>query len=95
MVATISISPNKKSTGAATISINPVRHTSRANACREENRNSVSSQCETDVRKAKRKHLSSKCQKNKTHVTDTGEHHQPPEEDKLYELYGPYMVTVT
>ena len=86
-VATVSINPNKKSIGAATINVNYVRHTSRANASEEENRNSDSSQGETDMRKAKRKHLSSKCQKSKTHVRDTCEHHQPPEEDKL-SLYG-------
>ena len=34
-VATISSNPNTRSTGAATISINPARHTSKANAsCR-------------------------------------------------------------
>ena len=66
-VATTSVNPNKKSIGAATISVNPVRHTSRANASGEENRSSDSSQGETDMRKAKRKHLSSKCQKSKTH----------------------------
>ena len=31
-VATISVNSNKRSTGAATISINPARHTSKANA---------------------------------------------------------------
>ena len=31
-VATISANSNKRSTGAATISINPARHTSKANA---------------------------------------------------------------
>ena len=31
-VATIRVKPNKKSTGAAAISVNPARHTSRANA---------------------------------------------------------------
>ena len=35
-VATTSVNPNKKSAGAATISVNPVRHTSRANASGEE-----------------------------------------------------------
>ena len=39
------------------------------------------------MRKAKRKRHSSKCQKSKTHVRDTGEHGQPPEEDEL-SLYG-------
>ena len=34
-VATISVNPNKKSTGAATNSVRPVRHTSRVNANRE------------------------------------------------------------
>ena len=57
-VASISVNPNKKSTGAATISVNSVRHTSRANASGEENRNSdSSSQGETNTRKAKRKCL--------------------------------------
>ena len=42
-VATISINPNKKSTVAATISINPARHTSRPKASGEEDRNSNSS----------------------------------------------------
>ena len=70
-------------TGAATISVNPVRHTSRANASGKENRNSDSSQGETDMRNAKRKHLSSKCQKSNTYIRDTGEHCQPPEEDEL------------
>ena len=87
-VATISVNPNKMSTGAATISVNPVRHTSRANASGEENRNSGSSQVETDMGKAKRNHLSSKCQKSKTHVRDTGEHRQPPEEDELSLIVG-------
>ena len=32
-VATISVNPNTRSTGAATISINPARHTSKADAC--------------------------------------------------------------
>ena len=31
-VATVSTNPNTRSTGAATISINPARHTSKANA---------------------------------------------------------------
>ena len=31
-VATIRVKPNKKSAGAAAISVNPARHTSRANA---------------------------------------------------------------
>ena len=84
---TISVNPNKKSTGAATISVNPVQHTSRANASGEENRNSDSSQGDTDMRKAKRKSLSSKCQKSKTLVRDKGEHRQPSEEDEL-SLYG-------
>ena len=79
MVATISVNPNKKSTGAATISIKPVRHSSKANACGVDNRNSDCSQGDTDMRKAKRKCLSSKCQKSKTHVRDTGEHRQPPQ----------------
>ena len=39
------------------------------------------------MRKAKRKRLSSKCQKSKTHVRETGEHPQPAEEDEL-SLYG-------
>ena len=83
-VATISINPNKKSTGAATICINPARHTtSRANDSGEEDKNSDSSQGEHDMRKAKRKHLSSICQKSKTHVRDTGENRQPAEEDEL------------
>ena len=47
----------------------------------EKDRNSESSQGETDMRKTKRKHLSSKCQKSKTHVRETGEHHQPPGEE--------------
>ena len=72
-VAIISINPNKKSTGAATISFNPARHTSKAIASGEEDINSDGSQGETDTRKAKRKHLSSKCQKSKTHVRDIGE----------------------
>ena len=57
--ATISVNPNKKSKGAVTISVNPDRHTSRANASGEENRNSDSSQGDTDMGKAERKHLSS------------------------------------
>ena len=85
-VATISVNPNKKSTGAATIRVNPVRHTSVANTNGEENKN-IGSQGETDMRKAKRKRLSSKCQKNKTQVRDKCEHCQPPEEDEL-SLYG-------
>ena len=39
------------------------------------------------MRKAKRKRLSSKCQKSKTHVRSTGENRQPPEEDE-FSLYG-------
>ena len=39
------------------------------------------------MRKAKRKRLSSKCQKSKTHVRDTGAPRQPPEED-IFPLYG-------
>ena len=35
------------------------------------------------MRKAKRKRLSSKSQKSKTHVRNTGEHCQPPGEDEL------------
>ena len=62
-IATISVNVNKKSLGAGTISVNPVRYTIRANASGEENRNSDSSQDETDMRKAKRKRLSSKCRK--------------------------------
>ena len=39
-VATISINPNKKSTGAVTISINPGRHTySRTNASGKKDKN--------------------------------------------------------
>ena len=53
----------------------------------KEDRNSDSSQKETDTKKAKRKHLSSKCQKSKTHVRVTDEHGHPPEEDELC-LYG-------
>ena len=49
--------------------------------------NSDSSQGETDMCKAKRKHLSSKRQKSKTQVRDIGENHQPPEENEL-SLYG-------
>ena len=53
-VATISINPNKKYSGAATISVNPARHTSSwANASGEEDKNSDSSQCKTDMQKAK------------------------------------------
>ena len=86
-VARISVNPNKKSTGGATISINPARHTSRANASGEDDINSDNSQGETDMCKAKRKHLSSKRQKSKTQVRDIGENHQPPEENEL-SLYG-------
>ena len=50
-------------------------------------KNSDSSQSENDMRKAKRKHLSSKCQKSKTYVRDTVENRQPAEEDELF-LYG-------
>ena len=39
------------------------------------------------MRKVKRKCLSSKCQKCKTHVREAGEHRQVPEEDEL-SLYG-------
>ena len=39
-VATISVNPNKKSTGTATTSVNPVRDTASANSNGEENRNS-------------------------------------------------------
>ena len=35
------------------------------------------------MQKAKRKRLSSKCQKSKTHVRGIGENCQPPEEDEL------------
>ena len=87
-VVTISVNPNKKSTGAATICINPARHTTwRANDRGEEDKNSDSSQGENDMRKAKRKHLSSKCQKSKTYVRDPVENRQPAEEDEL-SLYG-------
>ena len=65
-VGTISVNPNKKSTGVATISVNPARHTSRTNASGEEDINSDSSQGQIDMRKTKRKRLSSKCQKSKT-----------------------------
>ena len=63
-VATISENSNKRSVGGATISVNPVRHTSRANASDEKDRNKDKSQVETDMRKAKRKRLPSKCQKS-------------------------------
>ena len=86
-VATVSINPNKKSTGTATISFNPARNTSKANASGEEDRNSDSGQAETDMRKAKRKCLSSNFQKSISHIRDTGKHRQPPEEDDL-SLYG-------
>ena len=82
-VAAVSVNPNKKYAGAATINVNPVRHTSRANSSGDENRNSDSSQGETDMRKVKRKRLSSKFQESKTHVRDTCEHREPPEEDEL------------
>ena len=39
------------------------------------------------MRKAKRKRLSSKCQKRRTHLRGPGENHQQPEEDEL-SLYG-------
>ena len=39
------------------------------------------------MRKAKRKRLSSKCQKSRTHLRGPGENHQQPEEDEL-SLYG-------
>ena len=86
-IATISVNTNKKLTRAGTISVNPVRHTSRANASAEENRISDRSQGENDMKKTKGKRLSSKCQKSKTHVRDTCEHRQPPEEDE-FSLYG-------
>ena len=86
-VAKISVNPIKRCTGAAAISVNLVRHTSRANASGEEDRNSESSQYETDMRKSKRKRLSYKCKKNKKHVRETGKSRQPPEEDELC-LYG-------
>ena len=35
------------------------------------------------MRKTKRKRESSKCQKCKTHVRETVERHQPPEEDEF------------
>ena len=82
-VATISVNPNMKSTGAATINVNRARHTWRVNTSGEEDKNSDSGQGETDIRKAKRKRLSSKCQKSKTDVRDTDEHRSPPEEDEL------------
>ena len=66
--ATISLSPNKRSTGAAIIIVNPPRHTSRANDIGDEDRNSDSSQGETDMRNAKTKCVSSKRQKCKTHT---------------------------
>ena len=87
-VATISENSNKRSVGGATISVNPVRHTSRANASDEKDRNKDKSQVETDMRKAKRKRLPSKCQKSKTHVRETGERRQPPEEDELSRYSG-------
>ena len=40
------------------------------------------------MRKAKRKRLSSKCQKSETHVRETGERRQPPEEDELSRYSG-------
>ena len=82
-VATISANPNMKSTGAATINVNRARHTWRVNTSGEEDKNSDSGQGETDIRKAKRKRLSSKCQKSKTDVRDADEHRPPPEEDEL------------
>ena len=82
-VATVSDNPNKNSTGAAAISVNPARHTSKDNTSEEKDRNSDSSQSETDMRKAKKKRLSSNCQKSKTHLRDTAEHRQPPEGDEL------------
>ena len=39
------------------------------------------------MRKSKRKRLSSKCQKSKKHITETGVSCQPPEEGEL-SLYG-------
>ena len=59
-------------------------HTSGVNTSGGENKNSGdSSQGETDMRKAKRKRLSSKCQKSKTHVREIAKHRQPPEEGEL------------
>ena len=78
-VATISVNPNMKSTGAATINVNRARHTWRVNTSGEEDKNSDSGQGETDIRKR----LSSTCQKSKTDVRDTDEHRPPPEEDEL------------
>ena len=83
----LSVNQNKRSTGATTISVNPNRHTSRANASGEEDIDSDSSQGKLNMRKAKRKCLSSKCQKSKTHVRETGESHQPLEVDEI-SLYG-------
>ena len=53
-MSTISVKPNKRSTGSATINVNPSRHNSRAN-----------SQGEIDLRKGKRARHSSKGQKSK------------------------------
>ena len=82
-VATTSVNSNKRSAGGATISVNPARYTSRANVSDEKDRNKGRSQVETDMRKAKRKRLSSKRQKSETHVRETSERCQPPEEDEL------------
>lgn len=87
-VATVSINSNKRSKVAATISVNPARHTSRTNVSGEEDRNSYSSQLGWNcMRKAKQKCLSSKCQKSKIHNRETGECCQAPEEDEL-SLHG-------
>ena len=65
MISTISVKPNKRSTGSATISVNPSRHNSRANVSGEEDRNSDNSQGEIYLRKGKTARHSSKGQKSK------------------------------
>ena len=64
-VATVSVNPSNKSVGAATISVNPARQTPQGPMPVERRIKSDSSQGETDMQKAKRKRLSSKCQKSK------------------------------
>ena len=64
-VATVSVNPSNKSVGAATVSVNPARQTPQGPMPVERRIKSDSSQGETDMQKAKRKRLSSKCQKSK------------------------------
>ena len=85
-VAKINVNPNARSTGAATISINSVRHTSKAHASgraghnrylQEKYRSDNSSQGQKD--RLGSLIWSSKSQKTKTYIRETSDCHQGDE----------------